>query len=86
MAKQVFDLRVPLLIFLDLLVDRVLLDLGHELAVAQALQATTDYLWLRIVQTILGLLPGLAVLALDQWFYTGHSDLFIRFLSKFYFY
>ena len=85
MAKQVFDLRVPLLIFLDLLVDRVLLDLGHELAVAQALQATTDYLWLRIVQTILRLSSGLGGLALVHCYITGHSDLFIRFLSKFYF-
>ena len=48
---------MPSLVFLDLLVDRVLLDLGHELAVAQALQATTDYLWLHVGQTILRLDP-----------------------------
>ena len=40
---------MPSLVFLDLLVDRMLLDLGHELAVAQALQATTDYLGIHII-------------------------------------
>ena len=41
---------MPLLIFLDLLVNEILLDVVGELAVAQSLQATADGLGLRLAQ------------------------------------
>ena len=65
---------MPLLIVQHLLADAVILDLGRELAVTEALQATADGLGLRLAQAGDGRDPGSHGSFLEQWTVMGHFD------------
>ena len=63
---------MPLLIVQHLLADFVILNLGRELAVTEALQATADGLGLRLAQAADGRDSGPHGSFLEQWTEIGH--------------